>query len=118
MDEKISECYKCSGLHEIEQIAMRSVCLEMSSNMFIILFRVEIDYSRPKTSLSDKNSLSTGSVSVWSSFYPEATWSPRVPPKTKKNLAYSNNNKFVRITNECSDSGKLVRQRQSLRPLF
>ena len=34
MDEKISECYKCSGLHEIEQIAMRSVCLEMSSNMF------------------------------------------------------------------------------------
>ena len=47
------------GLHEIEQIAMRSVCREMSSNMFMILFRVEIDYSRSKTSLR-KKSLSMG----------------------------------------------------------
>ena len=52
--------YKCSCLHEIEQIAMRSVCLEMSSNMFMILFRVEIDYSRPKTSLSEKFALNGG----------------------------------------------------------
>ena len=98
------------GLHEIEQIAMRSVCREMSSNMFMILFRVEIDYSRPKTSLSDKNSLSTGVCICLVELLPGGNVEPEGASKNKKNLAYSNNNKFVRITNECSDSGKLVRR--------
>ena len=87
---------------------MRSVCREMSSNMFMILFRVEIDYSRPKTSLSEKNSLSTGVCLV--KLLPGGNVEPEGASKNKKNLAYSNNNKFVRITNECSDSGKLVRR--------
>ena len=84
-------------LHEIEQIAMRSVCLEISSNMFMILFRVEIDFSVTKNfSLRKKFALYGGRESLSGPAIPEAMWSPRVPPK-QKNLAYSNNNRFVRI---------------------
>ena len=86
MAEKISEYYKCSGLHEIEQIAMRSVCREMSSNRFMILFRVEIDYSRPKTSLSEKNSLSTGVCICLVELLPGGNVEPEGASKNKKIL--------------------------------
>ena len=74
------------GLHEIEQIAMRSVCREMSSNMFMILFRVEIDYSRPKTSLSEKNSLSTGVCLV--KLLPGGNVEPEGASKNKKSCLF------------------------------
>ena len=74
-------------LHEIEQIAMRSVCLEISSNMFMILFRVEIDFSVTKNFSFRKKSLSTGGRDVWSS-YPGGNVEPEGASKTKKSCLF------------------------------
>ena len=82
-------------LHEIEQIAMRSVCLEISSNMFMILFRVEIDFSVTKNFSFRKFALYGGSRCLVE--LSRRQRGARGCLQNKKNLAYSNNNKFVQI---------------------
>ena len=91
---------KCHSLHEIEQIAMRSVCLEMSSNMFMIfsLGLKSIIFLGHKKLLSQKKIRSLRGVeNLCLVQLSRRQRGARGCLQNKKNLAYSNNNRFVRI---------------------